>query len=130
MILQNVKEKIKSWKDLYGREVGEDAFIVLLIILVGLSSFGLGRLSALSSREVPVSIYQAPSSLAAEDRTKTSGVSLRERSVAAVVASKNGTKYHFPHCSGASRISEANRIEFPSSQEAEAAGYSLAANCQ
>lgn len=46
-----------------------------------------------------------------------------------VVVSKNGSKYHYPHCSGAKRIKEENKIVFNSSTAAEAAGYTLAANC-
>lgn len=46
-----------------------------------------------------------------------------------VVASKNGTKYYPPDCSGASRISDANKVWFASASAAEEAGYSAAANC-
>lgn len=46
-----------------------------------------------------------------------------------LVASKNGKKYHLPYCSGASRISEANKIYFDSYAEAQKAGYSKAAGC-
>jgi hypothetical protein len=45
------------------------------------------------------------------------------------VASKAGTKYHAPHCSGAKTIKEANKIYFASEAEAEASGYTRAANC-
>jgi hypothetical protein len=46
-----------------------------------------------------------------------------------VVASKNGTKYYAPNCSGAARISEANKVWFVSAAAAENAGYSAASNC-
>ena len=45
------------------------------------------------------------------------------------VASKNGTKYYLPNCSGAKRIKPENLIGFPSREAAEAAGYGKAANC-
>jgi hypothetical protein len=48
----------------------------------------------------------------------------------AVVASKNGTKYHYEHCPGAKQIKAENKISFNSPAEAEASGYTLAANCQ
>jgi hypothetical protein len=46
------------------------------------------------------------------------------------VGSKNGTKYHLPWCSGALRIKEENKVWFASKSDAEAAGYSPAANCK
>jgi hypothetical protein len=47
-----------------------------------------------------------------------------------VVASKNGTKYHYPWCAGAKQIAEKNKISFPSIEAARAAGYTPAANCK
>ena len=52
------------------------------------------------------------------------------KSVGMYVASKNGTKYHFPWCSGAKSISEVNKIWFNSVEEARASGYAPAANCK
>lgn len=46
------------------------------------------------------------------------------------VASRSGTKYHLPTCSGAKTISEVNKVWFASKEEAEAAGYAPAANCK
>jgi hypothetical protein len=48
-----------------------------------------------------------------------------------VVASKTSKtkKYHYSWCPGASQIKEANRIWFPTAQDAQRAGYSLAGNC-
>ncbi len=45
------------------------------------------------------------------------------------VASKNGTRYYLPSCSGAKRIKEENRVWFQTKSMAEAAGYTPAANC-
>lgn len=47
-----------------------------------------------------------------------------------VVASVNGTKYHYPWCPGASQIKEQNKIVFESVIEAQAAGFVLAGNCK
>ena len=47
----------------------------------------------------------------------------------AVLASQNGSRYYFPHCSGVTRINPENIIGFVSAAEAEAAGLTLAANC-
>ena len=45
------------------------------------------------------------------------------------VASKAGTKYYLPSCAGASNIKEENRVYFVSVAQAQAAGYTAAANC-
>jgi len=46
------------------------------------------------------------------------------------VASKNGTKYHYPWCPGAQSIKEENKIWFSTKEEAEKAGYQPASNCK
>jgi methylphosphotriester-DNA--protein-cysteine methyltransferase len=46
------------------------------------------------------------------------------------VASKNGTKYHLPWCGSAKQIKEENKVWFATKEEAEAAGYTPAANCK
>lgn len=45
------------------------------------------------------------------------------------VASKSGTKYYLPTCSGAKRIKEENRVWFDTKADAEAAGYGPATGC-
>jgi len=46
------------------------------------------------------------------------------------VGSKNSNKYHYPSCSGAKQIKEANKIWFNSEAEAIAAGYVPCAICK
>lgn len=47
-----------------------------------------------------------------------------------IVASKNGSKYYYPACSGISRIKNKNRVFFNNSESAERGGYELAKNCK
>jgi len=47
----------------------------------------------------------------------------------AVRGSKRSHIYQWPGCSSYDTISEPNRVEFPSAQAAEAAGYRPAHNC-
>ncbi len=115
-----------------------NTFVGLLLGLVALSSFAFGRLSGMEEGRVPVRITfpgAATSSLA------TAGISLTQTppipkpdvtgaTKGQYVASKSGTKYHLPWCSGAKRISEENKIWFASKAEAEKAGYTPAANCK
>lgn len=119
-------EKIKS----YIRQNEADIFTIILVITVGFLGFGLGKLSQMSLEKEPVEI------LLPEPLTQVSNVGLNavtEPSVTSnkgqYVASKNSNKYHLPSCSGAKRISEANKIWFASKQEAESRGYTPAGNC-
>ena len=46
-----------------------------------------------------------------------------------VSTTSSSKKYHFSWCSGAKRIKPENQKWFPSESSAQAAGYTLAANC-
>ena len=120
------------------REIGEEWLIVLIILLVSLISFGLGRISVFygdtGSIEVLYpkdaqggAVYQSMSKEEAEQ-------ALREKGLPApggqYVASKTGSKYHFPWCPGAQQMKEENKVWFESKESAEAAGYTPAANCK
>ncbi len=119
-------------------------FLPFAIILVASLSFGIGRLSVVGKRE-PVRIeYDASMSndklLISNQIPKTNSQTANViqatqvvpalRSFSEVVGSKNGSKYHYPHCSGAKQIKEENKIVFLSSAVAETAGYTLATNCK
>ena len=54
----------------------------------------------------------------------------KEQNEKQIVASKNGSVYHYTWCPGAKRIKEENKIYFNSKEEAEAAGYRPAKNCE
>lgn len=113
-------EKLKSWL------ANDTYFTVFLLLLVGLSSFALGRLSSLEtvSLETSQASLQALPGLVSEvngDQVSLDGV--------VVVASRSGTKYHLLNCPGAGQIKTENRIEFTSIDAARAAGYTAATNC-
>ncbi len=148
------RDKIKS--ALRRVLVDRDLFSALLMLLIGVISFGLGRLSVQSHGEVQAvtphilengmsaSVEQADvqAPAPAETRETTVGTSspkihtatstpkVATTSEKKYVASKNGTKYHLPWCSGAARIAEKNKIWFSSKEEAAAAGYAPASNCK
>ena len=137
-------------------DIKQDIFIALTIILVGLAGFGLGKLSALEKgrEEIKISPAQVATSANGEvsfTAISSSSTNIKETSntiksadipmsAAAMiasesakgllVASKNGQKYHFPWCAGASQISEKNKIWFNSYEEAQKAGYTPASNCK
>lgn len=134
-------------------DIKEDLFIVISIILIGLAGFGLGKLSALEKGRGEVSIKPAQmvtlpdgskDFVAIDKLIEKSAVENSQNAVpisaaalvasesakGLLVASKSGTKYHFPWCSGASQITEKNKIWFNSYEEAQKAGYTAASNCK
>lgn len=131
-------------KELWERFQSREVYTVILIVLVGFASFGLGRLSRLEQGRGPILITVPPASQTASalspvksQTPKVSSSSTVDTVVSPilpaggqVVASKNGGKYHFPWCSGAQRISEANKVWFDSVEEARKAGYAPASNCK
>lgn len=119
-----VKDKIKP--------IENELFIVLVIILVALISFGLGRLSKIRENKTLITIENIASNISETIKTDNYGgsTSIVGSNEKLYVASKNGTKYHYPWCSGAATIKEENKIWFSSKEEAENAGYTPAANCK
>lgn len=116
--IQEISPKVKAF-------LTDDAlFTSLLLLLIGLASFGLGRLSV--GQDSTTSTLQAPVN---EAGTAVASASTTETGEAMYVGSKNSDKYHLLWCSGAKRISEANKVFFKSKEEAELAGYKPAANC-
>lgn len=117
--------------------VPDGALTALIVVLAASFSFGLGTWYGLETRPGAVSIEQLPLTEA-----KTLGAApVREVSAAPAapeampaggqyVASKKGSKYHLPWCSGAKSMSEENKIWFSTKEEAEAAGYQPASNCK
>ena len=112
-------------------------FLSFVIILVASLSFGIGRLSVVGNRE-PIKIEYDPAlteQLSPPSVASTHGVDQTANVINAVgkgsvVVSKNGSKYHYPYCSSAKQIKEENKIVFATPAAAEAAGYTLAANCK
>jgi hypothetical protein len=130
-------EKLKSL-------ILDDAvFNTCIVILVAAASFGLGRLSVLETDQVPQPGAAAASTLVATEglvkldtppssttvATSSPDTPPLTKETAAFVASKSGTKYHKLTCPGAKQIKPENQIFFATTKEAEAAGYTPAANC-
>ncbi len=123
--MNNIKEKLEK----INSDNINNTIIVLIILFVGFISFGLGRLSALSEKKSPITVEgQSQTSNIIKSKTSIPGVDVNGERL--YVASKKGTKYHYPWCGGAQRIKEANKIYFDTKEEAEAAGYSPAGNCK
>lgn len=118
--------------------IKKNLFLIILIILISLLSFQLGRISNKMVSQ-PIKIEKAN----VQEIFSTSDANLRidandtnkDREVGQidfrVVVSKKSTskKFHYLWCPGAKQIKEENKIYFDSEEEAVAAGYTLAGNC-
>jgi len=122
------------------RKVQEGA-LILAVCLLGGVSFGLGRLSVGNSTHEPVALCTTiPAAPVAQTATAVNALAntgagqaqntQKTSTQGQYVASKTGTVYHLPWCSGAKRIKDANKVWFDTKQAAEAAGYRPATNCK
>ncbi len=129
--MQKIKLFVESDK-------GKDILTILIVILVGISSFYLGRLSkqdALNGVKIEYKGQEASAigSLEANMPKISLNPSITERiqanSKGNYFASKKGKKYYSAGCSAGKSIKEENRIYFNTSSEAEKAGYTLSSSC-
>ena len=138
--MPGIGAKIKSF---VAKPLFEDLLLCFVILLVGLTSFGLGRLSVREAasppvvlrttegEEVPISLLKDPKVLSAVAPAKQSAAIAGGEGeiLGAFMASRNGKKYYPSTCVAAKRILPANRVWFDTREEAEARGYTPAANC-
>lgn len=134
--MEKIKHFIKS-------EKGKDILIIIIIILVGLSSFQLGRLSKENTSnpngiriEYPLNDTNIPleanlSQLNSNNTLKTAPINqTTNQTTGNYFASKRGKKYYPVGCSAGNTIKQENKIYFSTSTEAEKAGYTLSGSCE
>lgn len=119
------------------RYLADDSiFYGLLILCVGITSFGLGRWS--DTPEVTPKAEPAAIIMSTDDPDILQDTNIQHDSSNAnvsasregkFVGSVNSDKYHLPYCSGAQRIKEANKVWFASKEDAASQGYAPAGNC-
>ncbi|MDP9249551.1 MAG: hypothetical protein M3M85_03535 [bacterium] len=119
-------------------EKGKDILVVLIVILVGLGSFELGRLSKGNQSGGITIEYTDQASL--EDSNLPAGAIYANKSVSAPApaeagtkgyfASSRGTKYYPADCSAGQSIKESNKVWFDTRDLAERAGYELSSSCR
>jgi len=108
----------------------QDIFIILVIILVALICFGVGRLTSPKTEPILIkNLEQASVGSLEIEQAASVPLSGTTADKGRVVGSKNSDKYHLPDCPGAKQISEQNEVWFDSIAEAEKAGYKPASNC-
>lgn len=131
-------EKIKLFIE---SDKGKDILIILIVILVGVASFELGRLSKEDSsnglkidyKGLNASVLDSFSSNTSNSYIKSD---LNEKSSKIgqnqgnYFASKKGKKYYSVGCSAGKTIKIENRIYFSSAEIAEQNGYTLSTSCR
>ena len=106
--------------------------MVCIVILVGLASFELGRLSkGNEGSEVKVGYGdQASSAILSTESVNPVNKIIPNLSTKAYFASSKGTKYYSIGCSGGKNIKQENRVWFATGEEAQKAGYVLSGSCK
>jgi hypothetical protein len=117
--MQSIREiglQIKGWLEKNAGEWG----IPVIVALVGLGSFSLGRFSAFEDARPAVALSQATVS------TSTAPI----RMGGYVVALDTGTVYYLPWCAGAQKMALSRQRWFKTEAEARKAGYKAAKGCK
>ena len=150
MSIYDPKEKINPIKDhkdaqrlsLMGKakqfiesEHGKDILIIVIVILTGLGSFELGRLSKQDERSgIKIEYTNQDLSLVGNQSASiistTNSTKVQSNSNKNFFASNRGTKYYSIGCSGGQNLKMENRIYFETKEAAEKAGYTLSSSCQ
>ena len=131
MSIHPILEKIKAF---ILQTESETYLMVVVIILVGLAGFGLGKLSnAGEGRAIIIQTGNAQNlqtTSSSNTQNTASAIEAFTANTGSFVASKNGTKYYLPGCSGVGRIQDQNKVYFTTEQEAIDAGYTKASGCK
>jgi hypothetical protein len=130
-------EKIKLF---VASEKGKDILVIFIVILVGLASFELGRLSRDkqgSGVKIGYSnqtINQEANALSSNNHSNILQNDKIEKNPNTngknFFASSRGSKYYPIGCTGGQNIKQENRIYFNTSTIAEQAGYVLSSSCK
>lgn len=132
-------EKIKLFLE---SDNGKDIMVVIIVILVGLGSFELGRLSKETDNgNIKISSIQEEedykleyanqeaNAVSSVKSANTTNSIIKDNSGKNFFASNRGSKYYSLGCSAGKTIKQENRIYFTTGEEAEQAGYTLSSSC-
>ena len=129
--INHFMEKIKYF---IVSQKGKDIMTVIIVILVGIGSFGLGRLSKnapnsglkIEYRDQGASGISATESTQYVPQLKENNINTSGKNF---FASNRGKKYYSLGCSAGKTIKQENRVYFDTALEAEQAGYTLSTSC-
>lgn len=137
--MEKIKQFLESGK-------GKNIMVVLIVILMGVGAFELGRLSKSGSSsgikieyngEVePANVLSALKTSNLLSTPKTASKSTPSGTISQPTGSKNffassrGTKYYPVGCTAGKTLKQENRIYFETRESAEKAGYVLSSSCR
>ena len=133
MSIKDFSEKIKEFANTKAESLGplsDDLFLGLIITLIAIGAFGLGRISKIEGSRAPIRIENEPAQMADGTRGISMTTELGAQAQNDIIASKSGRKYYYSWCSGAQKISAANRVYFSSTEQAKSAGYTPSSTCR
>jgi hypothetical protein len=123
-------EKIKQFIE---SEAGKNFLIIIMVVLVGLGAFELGRLSKEnkgSGIEITYPALEANVISSVNQSTQSISQPKPVIKTTSYFASNRGSKYYPVGCSAGGTIKQENRIYFSTRAEAEQAGYVLSSSCR
>lgn len=133
-------EKIKSFVD---SSKGKDILTIIIVVLVGIGSFELGRLSKENSSSNGLNIKYEDSADLLANTARVGDIKPANEVVGPIntskspspkignfFASKRGKKYYSISCGAGKTIKVDNRIYFDTREEAEKAGFELSSACR
>lgn len=111
--------------------IDRTSFLYFIILaLVALCSFGLGRFSNSFSNNSFNSFQNIKNSNNSEEiKLLNDDITTFDKIENNYVASKNGKLYYSASCSGVKRIKSENRVWFSTKEEAMSAGYQPSSSC-
>ena len=117
------------WQYFKSLKQSETLYFAVVLCVVAITSFGLGRQSVQSA--APAAVSGGVTLIASSSVSSSSMARVAEQGTTTgpIVASKNGTKYYLTSCASANRIADKNKVYFASVSAAVAAGLTPAANC-
>lgn len=139
---KNLCKRLFEWlktNEKPARRGGGEFYLAIVVVLVAAISFGLGRLSKIREEKTPITVENAETSTGtiADASNKNVTEKILEQNLGNVsqpqkifVASRNGKKYYYAWCDAVKTIKGANRVWFPTEEEAKTSGYEPAANCK
>ena len=122
--MEKIKQFIQS-------ERGNDIFVILVVILLALASFELGRLSKANSSpgvKINYETQEANTISSVENISKINKTS-SSPSGQKFFASSRGSKYYPSDCPSGQNIKTENRVYFDTTSAAEQAGYTRSSSC-
>ena len=130
MIIYDIVEKGKN----RGITAINRTFIPLSIVLLGISSYGIQKIVSLEHSRQPVRIETIPieakmASIAPEIQQKPKST-VELIPTGKYVAARGGKNYYDPWCPQVKRISDKNKLWFPSQEIAEMAGFKAVPGCK